>query len=189
MNQNETQSLKIDNSKPSYQIDSSSFPNQEVIFKVKVNDENQQVINIFLFQNFRPLLNGKTICDVMIPPNLKDWEDQVPNIRNKKAAKRWIAELQSYCLNNMMNQETNSVKSITHSPANSIQHGGNHYKEMAIEPWDYIISNNIGYLEGNAIKYISRWREKGGIEDLKKARHYIDKLIETEEAKLDNTPT
>lgn len=69
------------------------------------------------------------------------------------------------------------------SQANSIQHGGDHYKRKAIEPWDYIEANGIGFLDGNAIKYLTRWREKNGIEDLKKARHYIDKLIEVETAK------
>jgi len=62
--------------------------------------------------------------------------------------------------------------------ANAIQEGGSHYKEMNIQTWDYIIANNIGYMEGNIIKYVSRWQAKGGIEDLKKARHYLDKLIE-----------
>lgn len=64
--------------------------------------------------------------------------------------------------------------------ANSLQHGGTHYKGKVIEPWDYIVANGIGFLDGNAIKYLTRWRDKGGVEDLKKARHYIDKLIEVE---------
>jgi hypothetical protein len=64
--------------------------------------------------------------------------------------------------------------------ANDIQVGGNHYKDQAIQPWDYIASNNIGYLEGNAIKYLSRWKKKGGIDDLRKAEHYVKKLIELE---------
>lgn len=64
--------------------------------------------------------------------------------------------------------------------ANDIQHGGAHYKGKAIQPWDFIAANGIGFFEGNAIKYLTRWREKGGVEDLKKARHYIDKLIELE---------
>lgn len=62
--------------------------------------------------------------------------------------------------------------------ANDIQVAGGHYKNKEIQPWDYIISNGIGYMEGNVIKYVSRWRDKGGIEDLRKARHYLDKLIE-----------
>ena len=63
----------------------------------------------------------------------------------------------------------------------NIQFGGNHYKGMAIQPIEFIMKNNIGFMEGNAIKYISRWRSKGGVEDLKKARHYLDMLIEFEE--------
>ena len=50
--------------------------------------------------------------------------------------------------------------------------------KKAIQPWDYIISNDIGYLEGNVIKYVSRWKDKGGIQDLEKAKHYLEKLIE-----------
>ena len=65
--------------------------------------------------------------------------------------------------------------------ANEIQHGGDHYKQKSIEPWDYIVANGIGFLAGNAIKYLTRYKDKNGIEDLKKARHYIDKLIEVEE--------
>lgn len=63
--------------------------------------------------------------------------------------------------------------------ANEQQVGGAHYAVKAIQPWDFIIANNIGYLEGNIIKYISRWKDKGGVEDLKKAQHYLQKLIET----------
>ena len=62
--------------------------------------------------------------------------------------------------------------------ANAQQVGGTHYKDKAIQPWDYIASNNMGYLEGNVVKYVSRWKEKGGVQDLKKAMHYLTKLIE-----------
>lgn len=62
--------------------------------------------------------------------------------------------------------------------ANNNQIGGTHYTSKAIQPWDYIVANELGYLEGNIVKYVSRWRAKGGIEDLRKARHYLDKLIE-----------
>ena len=63
---------------------------------------------------------------------------------------------------------------------NSKQVNGSHYKNKAIQPWDYIVANNLGYLEGNVVKYISRWRDKGGMDDLAKAKHYIEKLIELE---------
>jgi hypothetical protein len=62
--------------------------------------------------------------------------------------------------------------------ANDNQVGGSHYKGKAIQPWDYIVANNLGYLEGNIVKYISRWRQKGGIDDLRKVVHYAEKLIE-----------
>lgn len=66
--------------------------------------------------------------------------------------------------------------------ANDAQEGGSHYKDKTIQPWDYITMNNLGYLEGNIVKYVSRWKDKNGIEDLKKARHYLDKLIEISSA-------
>ena len=62
--------------------------------------------------------------------------------------------------------------------ADDMQVGGTHYKDKSIQPWDYIIANDLGYLEGNVVKYISRWKNKNGIEDLKKAQHYLSKLIE-----------
>jgi len=63
-----------------------------------------------------------------------------------------------------------------------IQHGGNHYKDLAIQPVEYILKNKIGFAEGCAIKYLTRWKSKGGIQDLEKARHFIDMLIEHERA-------
>lgn len=60
-----------------------------------------------------------------------------------------------------------------------IQIGGNHYKDMKIQPIDYIVENEIPYREANIIKYVSRHKAKNGIEDLRKARHYLDMLIES----------
>lgn len=62
--------------------------------------------------------------------------------------------------------------------ANDDQVGGRHYIEKAIQPWDFIVQNNLGYLEGCIIKYVSRYKQKGGLEDLIKAAHYLEKLIE-----------
>jgi hypothetical protein len=61
--------------------------------------------------------------------------------------------------------------------ANDRQVDGKHY-QLEIQPWDYITMNRLGYLEGNIIKYVTRYKEKNGVKDLEKARHYIDKLIE-----------
>jgi hypothetical protein len=65
----------------------------------------------------------------------------------------------------------------------SVQVGGDHYKKMAIQPVEFIRANNIGYFEGNVIKYVCRHQNKDGLRDLKKARHYLDMLIEWEEKK------
>ncbi len=70
--------------------------------------------------------------------------------------------------------------------ANDVQVGGTHYKGKLIQPWDYIAANNLGYFEGNIVKYVSRWKEKGGVDDLKKARHYLDKLIELNTSEATN---
>ena len=60
------------------------------------------------------------------------------------------------------------------------QSGGSHYKDLAIQPVEYIHANGIGYMEGNVIKYVTRWKQKGGVADLEKAKHYIELLIELE---------
>lgn len=60
------------------------------------------------------------------------------------------------------------------------QVSGNHYKDKAIQPVEYIHANRIGYFEGNVIKYVTRWKDKGGVADLNKAKHYIELLIELE---------
>lgn len=65
------------------------------------------------------------------------------------------------------------------------QVGGNHYKEYAIQPWEYMFQNNIGYFEGEAIAYITRWKDKNGIDDLKKAVHTLEGYIELLERRLD----
>jgi hypothetical protein len=67
--------------------------------------------------------------------------------------------------------------------ANDVQVGGEHYKKLAIQPWDYIAANNLGWFEGSVVKYVTRFRDKGGVTDLHKAMHILQKLIENEEKK------
>lgn len=61
--------------------------------------------------------------------------------------------------------------------ANSVQVGGTHYKSE-YQHWDFAVNVGMDYLASAASKYVSRWRNKNGVEDLKKAKHYIEKLIE-----------
>lgn len=63
----------------------------------------------------------------------------------------------------------------------TVQVGGDHYKNLPIQPVEYAEKNRLSYCEGNVVKYITRWRSKNGIEDLRKARHYLDILIEMAE--------
>jgi hypothetical protein len=60
------------------------------------------------------------------------------------------------------------------------QEGGSHYKKWAIQPIDFIVENGLPFIEGNIIKYVIRHRDKNGVQDLKKAIHYLEILIEKE---------
>jgi len=62
-----------------------------------------------------------------------------------------------------------------------VQVGGGHYKDMAIQPAEFITRNKIGFLEGCVIKRVCRWRSKDGVQDLRKAMHELELLIEMEE--------
>lgn len=57
-----------------------------------------------------------------------------------------------------------------------------HYTSCAIQPIEFIVANTMDFLEGNIVKYVARYKNKNGLEDLAKARHYLDMLIEREEA-------
>lgn len=65
--------------------------------------------------------------------------------------------------------------------ANDKQIGGDHYKSLQPEPWDVIMAWKRDYLVGSAIKYLARWEQKGGIADLHKAVHFLQKRIELAE--------
>lgn len=65
-------------------------------------------------------------------------------------------------------------------PASERQVGGTHYRDMKIQPSEFIYTNGLNWLQGNAIKYICRHAAKDGLDDLLKAKHYIDLLIEWE---------
>ena len=80
-------------------------------------------------------------------------------------------------------QSLNLPEKVPQKSANSKQIAGSHYSDKEIQPWDYIHANNLCYFTGNCVKYVSRWRDKGGIDDLKKAIHYLEKLIELEQGK------
>lgn len=61
--------------------------------------------------------------------------------------------------------------------ANDRQVGGDHY-HAKVQHWDWVASNNLDYFQGQITKYVARWKDKGGLQDLEKARHFLDKYIE-----------
>lgn len=69
------------------------------------------------------------------------------------------------------------------------QVGGSHYKDMKIQPVDYIVGNGLSFLEGNVVKYITRHKAKHGAEDIKKVIHYCEMILDIEykESKHDRT--
>ena len=70
-----------------------------------------------------------------------------------------------------------------------VQIAGSHYKELPIQPVEYIHANKIPFIEGSVIKYVTRWRNKGGLADLEKAKHFLDLLIELERKSSDKVPS
>lgn len=77
------------------------------------------------------------------------------------------------------------MKLMSPTPANpyDTQVGGDHYAKMAIQPMEYSMANGLDALQHTIIKYVSRFRDKNGIQDLEKARHCIDMLIQFEKSK------
>lgn len=63
------------------------------------------------------------------------------------------------------------------------QIGGKHYESMAIQPWEIIEKNELDFWEGNVVKYVLRYKDKNGAEDLRKALHYLTYLIDRESRK------
>ncbi|ALV64621.1 DUF3310 domain-containing protein [Campylobacter fetus] len=72
-------------------------------------------------------------------------------------------------------KEQTALAEIEHITDKQI--GGNHYQKMDIQPLEFITKNKLDFCEGNIIKYVCRYKDKNGLEDLLKARHYLDILI------------
>ena len=115
----------------------------------------------------------QTMNDYMTPEEEKipaeNWIEDAPTLSDQ--AERM------YHQTSQVDTKNYAVPNST-SSAMSHQEGGNHYKDMAIQPVEFIHHNKLGFCAGNVIKYVCRYQQKNGIEDLKKARHYIDLLIE-----------
>ena len=80
-------------------------------------------------------------------------------------------------------EEEQELERMIATSALNKQVGGSHYRDKGIQPIIYIHANNLGFCEGNVVKYVTRWRDKNGVADLKKAIHYLELLIELEQTK------
>ena len=80
-------------------------------------------------------------------------------------------------------EEEEELERMIATSALNKQVGGAHYRDKGIQPIIYIHANNLGFCEGNVVKYVTRWRDKNGVADLKKAIHYLELLIELEQTK------
>jgi hypothetical protein len=98
--------------------------------------------------------------------------NQAPK-RRGRPPKVTLCDVNSAIIRNMVDSVCASDKQV----------GGTHYRTKSIQPWDAMESwmsreEFVGFLRGNALKYLARCNDKGGVEDVKKAQHYIEKLLE-----------
>lgn len=111
-----------------------------------------------------------------------------PNASASYIAKKYnVSASYAYKLKSLATgKEDGFLPSPVHVPAPApqtaldVQVGGDHYRKLKIQPIEFIHANNIPFIEGNIIKYITRWRDKNGVRDLEKVKHYVDLLIELE---------
>ena len=105
----------------------------------------------------------------------RDDQDNIKNIlRPTKSCQQWDAQSQSYV------EVGNDQDNIRWLHENEEVTSPKHYVGLGITPLEYITANELDFLEGNVIKYVTRYPHKGGVNDLLKARTYLEKLIERE---------
>ena len=97
-------------------------------------------------------------------PSYRNWQDYVNGITEQNRE-------------GVMSSDDQTDKS-----ANERQVGGKHYKKMRIQHWDFAAANDLDYFQGQITKYVCRWKDKNGLEDLHKALHFLQKYIEIQSA-------
>lgn len=131
--------------------------------------------------------NGFLVRPVAEPvENEYDWphDDSEEGVRAKEELQGWLQETNKQAgVVTEISDDGSTVTVRLDSDPTHVQVGGDHYAKMAIQPEEYIDENNIGFHEGCVIKYVSRWKDKGGLEDLRKARHFLDLKIARAEKK------
>jgi hypothetical protein len=99
------------------------------------------------------------------------WKSVAERVRLRNEMQQFDAEYEK--------QQQLNLGVIKASDALEAQIGGNHYKDMAIQPVEFITANDLGFLEGNVVKYICRHHAKNGAQDIQKAIHYCQLILST----------
>lgn len=138
----------------SYKSKSCIYVNSNMFGNLSSISPNSHIITIQEYKEFYP--------------DVENWEEKA-----KQEALKSVEELASKA-------EGSVTLEISGSKSGLIGNiNPSHYTTLSIQPIDYIEANKLDFNEGNVIKYVSRYKQKNGLEDLKKARFYIDRLIET----------
>jgi uncharacterized protein DUF3310 len=106
----------------------------------------------------------------------KNWTDLKPDMKTITEARESIRKGETVSGDQVVSEAGSAL---------DVQISGNHYKQFVIQPIQFIYMNKLDFLQGNIIKYTCRYKNKNGIEDLKKVKHYVDLLIELEYGKQD----
>lgn len=112
-------------------------------------------------------------ADHLVASTFQEWF----NVSNVSAIKLANGDIYDFILNSWRHLYDNKVAEAKQSALDT-QEGGFHYKDLVIQPVEYITKNKIPYPEGNVIKYVTRHQTKNGIEDIKKAVHYLQLIAE-----------
>lgn len=135
--------------------------------------------NISMYPSDGPTPSNCVVCGRAV---IETWLDDQNPVRQ---AKQGLLARARALLDKKVNRELDEVlprcgKDIALPSAFDRQEGGSHYADFEIQPSEFILANGLGFVEGNVIKYVCRHRNKGGAQDLRKAIHYIEMLLETE---------
>lgn len=140
---------------------------------VDIKPEELNGSSYFIFKGeyelVQPMLGGTVPHDL----DEKAIEHESPTSHNESTV--------SFEFDEKLKAELKKSEEIRHqNSALSTQIGGNHYKDMKIQPFEFSMANNFNAGQHSVIKYISRYKNKNGKEDLLKARHFIDLMIQLE---------
>lgn len=132
-------------------------------------------------------VNGDHLAGAPTPPEV--WRDAMPNaawrVNPWTGARRRAADIESDPLGRLIWEPAWGAPAAAKDadpalPASQRQVGGDHYRKLKIQPMEYSLANKLDAAQHTVIKYVTRFRDKGGIADLEKAKHTIDLLIEHE---------